>query len=452
MTATEGPRHGVPIAHDRERHLDVNSVAARAEPSLRRAAARFRFALCVATAVMLTMSWPLWVAPSRLPRVPCFRRLGLEPSAAVSWVTFALVVVLLALAAAGIRVRDALVVASVLLVARILPDQNRFQPWAYQFLVQAVLLATLTAPRALAWSRIWMISMYLHAGLSKLDYSFVHGSGPMFLRAALLPFASDPDVWPEPLKLAAVLAFPAFELAAGLMLAFRGTRRFGLAAAVGMHAALAALLGPWALDHSAIVVVWNLALIVQDVILFTTRHEPGDLWSREPFDGKLAIAGVCALVILPLGERYGLLDPWPSHALYANHVARVEIEFIAPPAEPASTDFLLNAAPELAGFVRPNAELDALRLDLNAWSRAARGTPIYPGGRAALGLAEALAARYRRRLDVRVVVEGPANRWTGARARTVAVGANAIRKLADRFRLNTRPAHVATKPAARAAL
>ncbi len=67
---------------------------------------------------------------------------------------------------------------------------------------------------------------------------------------------------------------PAFEMAVSLLLIFRKTRRIGLVGAVAIHAALLAILGPWGLDHSTIVLVWNGALILEDLLLFGPRPEP----------------------------------------------------------------------------------------------------------------------------------------------------------------------------------
>jgi hypothetical protein len=139
-------------------------------------------------------------------------------------------------------------------------------------------------------------------------------------------------------------------------------------------------------------------------------------------------------VLLPLGERWGWFDAWPSHALYASHVGRVTV--------------WLHES-ELSGYpesVRRHVAAGAgqgpwRRLDLTGWSREVRGTPVYPQDRAGVGLAEGLAARYgaRGRGLVRVVVSGPADRWTGARRSVEAVGLVAIHRLGDRYLVNAHP-------------
>lgn len=80
------------------------------------------------------------------------------------------------------------------------------------------------------------------------------------------------------------------------------------------------------------------------------------------------------------------------------------------------------------------------RLDLTAWSRALRGVPVYPQGRACNGLAEALAARYGDHRLIRVVQWGRADRWTGHRDRVALLGLEEIRSHGARYRLNAHPA------------
>ncbi len=100
----------------------------------------------------------------------------------------------------------------------------------------------------------------------------------------------------------------------------------------------------------------------------------------------MAIAVIAAGLVLPLGERWGWWDAWPSHALYASHVARTEV-FVH---EEGSR----RLPPEVRRSVALTGPGPWRRLDLTGWSRDVRGVPVYPQDRVGNGLAEALAARY----------------------------------------------------------
>ena len=426
-------------------------------------AARFRAAIGLATILMLALSWPLWVeGGSDFPRVPFVGGLP-APTAWASWGMFA---ALLAMIAAGIIRRRWMGAAAALFLALILGDQHRFQPWAYQFLMAALAMAATSGARAAGLCRLFLIALYFHSGMSKLDVSFCDELGLRFLETAAGPFGLHPSAWPVGPRRGAVLAMPIAELVIAVGLAIRRTRRVALVGAIGLHAALLAILGPWGLGHSPIVLVWNAALIVEVLILFgaeETRDSPVDPrsiggpsgWAWVPLaacppvlregrdTGGQAASGTrgeapssivsatfVLAAILPFGERWGWFDTWPSFALYASHVERVEVSV---------PEGQLDALPgPIRRFAR--GEGPWRRIDLTAWSRSGRGVPAYPQGRAVLGVAEGLVARYPGARAVRVDLGGRADRWTGRREWAVAVGAEAIRRLGDRYRLNAHPA------------
>jgi hypothetical protein len=401
--------------------------------SLARTVVGFRTAIGLATLLMLGLSWPLWTGSADVPRVPFLGGLPEGPRWA-SVAPFGVLAVTLGLATAGIAWRWMLGLAVVATVALVVGDQQRFQPWVYQFGMAALALATTSASRALGLARLFVVALYVHSGLSKADAAFAHEMGPQLLAGALRPFGLDPWTWPAGVRLGAVMVMPAFELAVGLGLCLARTRRAALAGAVAMHAALIWTLGPWGLGHSTIVLVWNAALIVEDVTLFGWAPSPvvaaGDTWLA-----PLTRAAFVAAAVLPLGERWGLWDAWPSFALYASHTERT-IVLIDPTGVklPDPIRRALGPADEQEGGFRT--------LDLTAWSRDVRGVPVYPQNRARNGLAEALAARYPG-VAVRVIQWGRADQWTGRRTRDDLFGLDAIRRYGDRYRLNAHPAGTA---------
>jgi hypothetical protein len=374
---------------------------------------------------MLAMSWPLWVESPDFPRVPFVAGLP-DPSRPASWAAFALLVGAIA---CGVASRSILALSVALLAALVAQDQHRLQPWAYQYLLVSLALAACPAGEALGLARLFVVALYVHSGLSKLDASVVHGLGAQFLAAATRPFGLQPATWPDPVRTAATLAMPAAELLIGLGLCFKKTRRPALVGAIGMHLALLLVLGPAGLEQSANVLIWNGALIVEDLILFGPTPSPS------PSPGRFRLAGLARLAmvaaaVLPFGERFGLWDAWPSFALYASHVDRTDLYVSEEDAGSVPEAIRRHLAPE--GEWR--------RLDLTAWSRSVRGVPVYPQARACHGLAEALAARYRGARAPRVVRLGRAGWLSGRRARDEAIGLDAIRRLGDRYRLNAHPA------------
>lgn len=396
------------------------------------AASRFRFVLNLATLVMLGLSWPLWLGSEAFPRVPFVGNFPAMPGW-VSWGLFGGLAIGLAVAMVGTAWRGALLACVGLLAALIAGDQNRLQPWVYQYLVTAMVLALADEGWGLRLARWFIVVMYWHSGFSKLDFTFAHELGPAFLQAGLGPFGLSPESWPSAWRTGLALALPCGEMIVAAGLAFRGTRRLALAGAVGLHLALLGVLGPWGLGHSTIVLVWNGALIIEDLILFGRKAEGPKLSWRELVASWPPMAWLMvAVAVLPFGERGGFWDTWPSFAVYASHNERTEILVHRDDRDfyPPAIRRHLIAVTGGPWFV----------LDLTGWSREVRGVPFYPQARVGNAIAEALARRYRTPHLLRVVHQGRADRFTGRREREVSVGLDAIRRWGGRFLLNAHPA------------
>ncbi|GAC1474801.1 MAG: hypothetical protein NVSMB9_25870 [Isosphaeraceae bacterium] len=382
---------------------------------------------------MLLLSWPLWVARDGFPQVP-FVRAAVSRSVPGSWFVFLGLVASVVLTGLARAWRPWYAVSLGFFLLLILQDQHRFQPWMYQYACLCLFLAVLPRVQGLRYARWWLIALYVHSGLSKLDVSFCEELGPVFLRAALAPFGFDPGRWPGTWRNVAVLAMPATEIVVALLLAIPRTRQLGRLGAVLFHALLLGILGPAGLGHSTIVLIWNGALMVEVWLAFRPDliDPPAQaLAPRGGIPGFLVRLGFWVGVLMPLAERSGFWDVWPSHALYASHVERITVWL---------HDSELDLYPgEVRRHVLAAGDGPWRLLDLVGWSREARGTPVYPQNRACLGLAEALAARYGGRF-VRVVAWGPADRWNGQRPRAEAVGPDAIRRLGNVYWLNARPA------------
>ena len=394
----------------------------------------FRFALATATALMIVLSWPLWngdEGAAEIPRVPWIA--GLDPPAnlgarLIPWGALAA----LGWLATNRRPRWAASCALALGSWLVLFDQHRLQPWMQQFLAMTLALAVAPSDRALGYCRLYLVALYFHSGLSKLDWSFTQEIGANFLRTMTPPLGLDSDQWSAPWRIATVLAMPVGEIGIALTLGFAKTRRWGVGLAVAMHAILIAVLGPWALDQSTIVLVWNAALAIQVAILFQpaaltmTSDEPGR-WEG------IARLAMLAVVVAPFFERSGLWDSWPSFALYASHCERTLV-YVAESEDSAGVDRLPPSARRCL-IADDSVPAPWRRLDLTVWSRSTRGTPVYPQNRACAGLAEFLAER----ATVMVIREGRADRWTGRRERVKLLGLPAIREHSRESWLNARP-------------
>lgn len=385
--------------------------------------AAYRALLGAATALMVMASWPLWVGGGEFPRVPFVMAAPDIDGAPSCWLAIGMVAGILA----GVAWRWAWPAAAACALALILDDQHRFQVWFYQWFVCGLVIALARGETAVGLIRAFHVAVYAHSGLSKLDLSFVEEIGREFLMIAARPLGMDPSVWPEWGRTAAILAIPVAELLIAAGLCFPRVRRWAIVVAIAMHAILVGLLGPWSLDHSANVLIWNVAFALETAIIFGRTGEAAASVREETFGDDVARAVVLLAILMPIFERAAWWDSWPSFALYASHCERTEV--------------LLHEADaghwpeEIRPHLRRLGDGPWHRLDLTAWSRAGRGTPPYPQGRAGVSVAEALA----RQCLVRVTVWGRAHPWTGRRVHETAEGFDAIRRLGDRFLLGGHP-------------
>ncbi len=392
---------------------------------------RFRIVLGLATLVMVGLSWKLWVDPSSFPRVPFIRELPI-PSWGVSRSMLAVLVISLAGLALPIGWRWATWLSVILIVFLVLEDQNRLQPWIYQYVLTGLAIATAPRVWAIRLARLCIILIYVHSGLSKLDLTFTLELGRLFLETLVRPLGLSPRNWPEWVRVFVILGFPAFELAVGLGLAFRRTRRVALAGAIVQHLAILAILGPWGLGHSTIVLVWNISLIVEDLVLFYPAVAFPDEAVHRGLSSLPWVAWLFVVAALaPFTERWGFWDTWPSFAVYASHNERTDVDI--------QEDEVGGLPPEIQRHLVRSREPGWVRLDLTGWSREERGVPIYPQSRNENGLAEAIANRFRNLHFLRVTHWGRADRFTARRSREVSFGPDAIRRRGDRYWWNAHP-------------
>jgi len=396
---------------------------------LRRAVALFGILLIAAT-------WPLWTPEAVFAQVPVVPGKWLPGDWGQWLATGLLVAALMAMLVlpSGRPAGIACGVVASCFAGAMLFDQGRMQPWAYQFLLLAVLLASCGPRVAMALTRVLVIAFYFESALTKFDYSFLHTLGQQFLAALAGLFGAGVDDWSSAARLAAAAVFPVGELLVAAGLAFRRTRTIALVAAVILHLLLLAILGPWGLAHQPGVLLWNAYFIVQDLILFWSERSlaenDGGPPQRAPWPVLALVMGV---VVLPLTEPWGLFDLWPSWGLYASSAERVSLQVHR---------IARSRLPEqLAPFVEvPADELHPwLTVRLDRWALNARRAPIYPQARVQLGVAIAVVEGAGLAERARFIRFGRADRWTGERETAIYSGVPEARAAAERYFLNALP-------------
>jgi len=240
------------------------------------------------------------------------------------------------------------------------------------------------------------------------------------------------DGWPPVLSGVAILAMPLAEIVIAGLLLGRRTTRLGIAGACLLHLALLLLVGPLGLRHSNTVFGWNAALLIQVPLLFWPGAEPTSVWLGRDARKGTARWLILALLLMPLGERWGVWDSWPSFAVYASHNERVEVY--------VSAEERLFWPEEIQPYLVPTDRADTLRLDITNWSRFMRGVPAYPQARTGVGIALGLIDNIRANRPLYARVLARAHWWTGDRRVIAEGGPDQLRQAADQFFWNGLPA------------
>ena len=413
--------HGVP------RFVGELPASQRQADLLRRALGLFGLALVAAT-------WRLWTAQHVFPQVPFFYVMDGVPDAC-QWAGAAAMILGLAGAAlapgGSRRAPGSLLLFAVATLVMILLDQQRLQPWAYQFVLAAVVLALADARGALPLLRLLVISFYFHSAVTKFDHSFLHTLGQQFLGALA---GASLDGWSESVRVAAAAVFPVGELLVAITLCFARTRTAGLAGAVLLHVLLLAILGPWGLDHKPGVLLWNGYFIAQDILLFSRgQAQP----AADPAGKAVAPWPVRAMIwaaaLLPFLGPTTWFDMWPSWGLYASAAQRVQLL--------VHRRELEQLPQELRQVTVASSEADDpwLTVRLDRWALAALGAPIYPQSRSQLGVAEAVIVRYGLVHRVRLYRFDLADRWSGQREYELFTTLPKILAASGEYLFNSRP-------------
>ncbi|MEM6365184.1 MAG: hypothetical protein AAF745_12210, partial [Planctomycetota bacterium] len=296
--------------------------------------------------LLMSVTGPLWLFPFRDPdplSLPYVGWFGIDFWIARSLHGIGVLVLVLSLVGVatttlrfGQKRRRAVgwigVAAGLLLMVAV--DQHRLQPWVYQSVLYAVMLAALPWRSARRWIMAIAISIYFFSAAGKFDYQFVHTVGSDIVRGMAGLLGVGPDVLSETVASRLTFCLPCGELLVALLLMIRRTRVWGGWAAIGLHATLVILLGPRGFDHSHGVLVWNVLLAVQAWLLFVrgdskrpdaSLNEDQSNAIHRPVVSVFVRSFALAAMVLPLTERLGYWDHWTSWALYSPHTSRVDV-------------------------------------------------------------------------------------------------------------------------------
>ncbi|MBC7817132.1 MAG: hypothetical protein IAG10_09620, partial [Planctomycetaceae bacterium] len=131
----------------------------------------------------------------------------------------------------------------------------------------------LTPPARLL--RALTISIYFWSAVSKFDVGFYASHGQILVDALFQAVGINAAGWPASVKWWLAFSLPLGELLVAVGLCWPRTRQAALIAATALHIGLILALGPMGLGHRPGVLLWNVAFIGHDWLLFGVRTPSG---------------------------------------------------------------------------------------------------------------------------------------------------------------------------------
>ena len=328
---------------------------------------RVKIVLAVALLCAFGLSWRLWISSRLFPLSPISDFLPPIPYP-LDYIWF--FVLLATLALIVIFPQRQLLTGSFLVLAILLGlwDQNRWQPWFYQYLLMLAAMAYGTRGRSegvhqrlvLNICRLIIVSTYFWSGLQKLNANFVEETWPDTVRwlLQLLPIRMQ---FPSVLA----LAIPIVEIIIGLALSNRRFRNLGVVLAITTH--VAALILLIARGDNTVVWPWNVAMILFVLLLF---WRDGETTVRDLIVPNCWLHAIVLLLlgIMPAFSLFNYWDSYLSAALYSGSTDQAVIYI-----SPAVLELLPVA-------IRPHVwqKSQPFFLDINRWSYGEANVPLYP--------------------------------------------------------------------------
>ena len=190
-----------------------------------------------------------------------------------------------------------------------LADQNRWQPWQYQFLFMLGAWLFIKEEKQQLWGwQLIMIGTYFFSGLWKLNTAFILDVWIGFILKGWLGI-NEVASWVYRLG----YALPLVEIFSAIGLCFSRSRRLSVGLLAGMHLLILGMLGPWGMNVNYVLWPWNVAMLLLVSALF---YKPAFQWIK-PREWKIYawLILVCWL-LLPWLYKADLWDRYLSSVLF----------------------------------------------------------------------------------------------------------------------------------------
>ncbi len=202
-------------------------------------------------------------------------------------------------------------------------DQNRWQPWEYQYFITLLFLFFYrqNPKQFLHYFAFMVIIIYVNSGLHKLNGGFLFHVWENMILRRFLGFESNQiqNIWIH----YAGLLLGLIEVIASLGLLFFKKKKVFALMLIGMHLFILSFISPTGLNYNPIVWPWNIVMIMLIYILFCNDNAPQIVF-KDLVSGYNKIPFLF-LGILPIFCMFGLYDNFLSFNLYSGSLKQLDI-------------------------------------------------------------------------------------------------------------------------------
>lgn len=265
------------------------------------------------------LSYNLWAGQRWFPRVPLFD--GFIPlQAPYDFIYFGLLLLFIVLAFVS-QTKTWLVILILFNVFLCIDDQNRLQPWFYNY--NLILLIFLfyknrvdepnNYTSVFISIQLLVALVYIYSGLQKLNTMFVSQTFDWMISPLSSMFSERQMGIFHKLG----YAVPYVEMFTGLALLFRSLRFIAVPLIILMHVFILIMLGPLGKSYNYVVWPWNLTMIVLNLLLFSNVQE------ERFFDISILFRSTCfyivitLMLIFPFFSFNNKYDSYLSSSLYS---------------------------------------------------------------------------------------------------------------------------------------
>lgn len=339
--------------------------------------------ICFFWLIAKAMSWKVWLSDRIFPVVSPFEFLvAPSPVHLLLYILSLIAIAVLLIFPTQRKIQVSIIVIELL---SCLLDQNRWQPWEYQyiFIIFALFINYKDPKKAVSSIAFIFIAVYFFSGIGKINPAFAQSIRFKIILSEIFPSHAWVYEW---ITFHAGYVFGAIEAILGIGLLFRATIKIAAILLIVMHLLILIAFGPFGLNYDIIIWPWNVLMILILNVYFIQK--PFLIFSIKAIALQQNYIVILCFGILPVLNFFGKWDFFLSASLFSSKTPDMYIcihdSAISKELEPI-------AGPFKRSFI---CDSSAAFINVRTWSFNEIMVPAYPEIRVYKDIKKQLLKRY----------------------------------------------------------